>query len=222
MKIAKGVAAVSVGLAMSLPFATAVVAQGGNPTEAQMIQALTPVPSALAHGGQGLPIPGTAPPKPTPNALTRVSTGSPQATASAIPADKDAAKPAAGFPAGCPGQVSQDARPALSLQGLTFKFGSAELEPEAMPLLQTLAKTLSQDLPNATFAIEGHTDATGTFAYNQELSVRRAEAIKAYLQQAGVKPERLQIMGVGYCGLANPADPSGGENRRVVVINTAS
>jgi outer membrane protein OmpA-like peptidoglycan-associated protein len=220
MKIAKGVAAVGVGLALSLPFATAVFAQGGNPTEAQMIQALTPVPPGLAHGEQGLPIPGTAPQKPTPSALTRVSTGTPQATASGAPADT--AKPAAGFPAGCPGQVGQDTRPALSLQGLTFKFGSAELEPAAMPLLQTLAKTLSQDLPNATFSVEGHTDATGTFGYNQELSVRRAEAIKAYLEQAGVKPERLQIKGVGYCGLANPADPSGGENRRVVVINTAS
>jgi outer membrane protein OmpA-like peptidoglycan-associated protein len=222
MKIAKGVAAIGVGLTLSLPVATVAFAQGGNPTEAQMIQALTPVPPALARGEQGLPVPGTAPPRPTPNALTRVSTGTPQAIGSAAPADKEAAKPAAGFPAGCPGQAGQDTRPALSLQGLTFKFGSAELEPAAMPLLQTLAKTLSQDLPNATFAIEGHTDATGTFAYNQDLSVRRAEAIKAYLEQAGVKPERLQITGVGYCGLANPADPSGGENRRVVVINTAS
>lgn len=220
MKIAKGMTAVGVGFAMSLSAATAVFGQSGNPTESQMIQALTPVPSALAHGEQGLPVPGTAPPKPTPNALTRVSTGTPKAAAAAAPAD--AARPAGGFPAGCPGQAGQDTRPALSLQGLTFKFGSAELEPEAMPLLQTLAKTLSQDLPNATFSIEGHTDATGTFGYNQELSVRRAETIKAYLEQAGVKPARLQIVGVGYCGLANPADPSGGENRRVVVINTAS
>ncbi|HTW52905.1 MAG TPA: OmpA family protein [Stellaceae bacterium] len=221
MKIAKRMAAVSVGLAMSLPWATAVLAQSSNPTESQMIHALTPIPPALSHGEQGLPVPGTAPPRPTTNALTRVSTGTPQAPGSGPPADKDAANSAAGFPAGCPGQTVQETRPTLSLPGLTFKFGSAELQPEAMPLLRTLVKTL-QDLPNATFSIEGHTDATGSFAYNQELSVRRAEAIKAHLEQAGVKPERLKTTGVGYCGLANPADPSGGENRRVVVINTAS
>lgn len=214
---------VAAGLLISLPFATMAFAgddkpSQDNPSQVQMKDALTPVPPALARGVSGLPIPGTPPARPVTKALTPASTGNPQ-TPTAAPAEKPSPKPPA--LAGCPAEADTAAKPALSLQGLTFRFGSARLEPDAIPLVQTLAKTMTDDLPNATFTIEGHTDATGGFAYNQALSLSRAEAVKAYLLQSGIKPERLETKGVGYCGLANPQDPAGAENRRVVIVNTA-
>jgi OOP family OmpA-OmpF porin len=43
----------------------------------------------------------------------------------------------------------------------------------------------------------GHTDSIGTDAYNQKLSVRRAEAVKAYLQSKGVESNRIYTEGKG-------------------------
>jgi outer membrane protein OmpA-like peptidoglycan-associated protein len=121
---------------------------------------------------------------------------------------------------GCP-TAAEAAK--TSLPSITFEFGSAQLRPEAMVQLQNLGKSLKEDLSEtSTFVIEGHTDATGAYDYNRELSMQRAQAVKDYLaQQMGVK-QPLEITGVGYCDLANPGDPRAAENRRVVVINKAS
>ena len=110
------------------------------------------------------------------------------------------------------------------MPSITFEFGSAQLKPRSMATLQALGKSLKEDFPSSNaFLIEGHTDASGTFAYNQELSRQRAETVKDYLtQQMGLKPDQLGVAGVGYCDLANPTDPRGAENRRVVVVNKAS
>lgn len=43
----------------------------------------------------------------------------------------------------------------------------------------------------------GHTDSVGTSAYNQKLSVRRAESVKAYLISAGVAADRVYTSGKG-------------------------
>ena len=70
------------------------------------------------------------------------------------------------------------------------------------------------------FLIEGHTDKKGTRAYNDELSKRRAEAVKEYLvRETGVSPDRLQTVGKGFSEPANPKNPYAAENRRVVVVN---
>jgi outer membrane protein OmpA-like peptidoglycan-associated protein len=226
MKTFAAVIALSAGCTLSLAYAPAAFAQSGAPSQSQMIDQLRPVPSALATGHQGLPIGGAAPiVAPQKQYTTKVSTGSTEDTPapSQTARRQPAAAPTATAPSmpGCT-SAADSTKPALSLKWITFEFGSAQLRPESIEVLQTLGKALKENFPDATFLIEGHTDASGTFAYNQELSLQRAQAVKDYLsQQMGVNPDHLDVSGLGYCSLANPTDPRGAENRRVVVVNKA-
>jgi len=65
--------------------------------------------------------------------------------------------------------------------------------------------------------VTGHADASGTPEANQQLSVRRAEAVKEYLVSKGADPAMLTIYGQGSKDPANPADPLAPENRRVEI-----
>jgi len=226
MKSASGFAVFTVGCAMSLAVVPAALGQSSAPSQADITNALRPVPSALAGGHQGLPTPGTSPIAQPSRQVTHTSLSSmPESAPMARPRSPVAAAPVsvpAPELAGCTA-ASSGAQTAASLPSITFEFGSARLKPESMTTLQNLGKSLKQDFPASnTFMIEGHTDASGTFAYNEELSRQRAEAVKDYLiQQEGLKAEQLDVSGMGYCGLANPADPRGAENRRVLIVNKA-
>ncbi|MBV8776966.1 MAG: OmpA family protein [Alphaproteobacteria bacterium] len=203
--------------------------QSATPSQQDITNALRPIPQALAGGHQGLPTPGTSPitQAPPPRQVTHTSLSSMPEAAPAPRPRSPAAAPVVSMPApqlpGCM-TAANEPMPAASLPSITFEFGSAQLRPESMATLNNLGKALKEDFPASNaFVIEGHTDAAGTFAYNQELSRQRAEAVKDYLvQQMGLKPDQLQVDGMGYCGLANPADPRGAENRRVVVVNKAA
>ena len=71
-----------------------------------------------------------------------------------------------------------------------------------------------------TFVIVGHTDRTGTRAYNDALSRQRADAVKDYLvKEMGVAAERLQTVGKGFSEPVDPKRPYAAGNRRVVMIN---
>ena len=63
----------------------------------------------------------------------------------------------------------------------------------------------------------GHADASGTPEANQALSVKRAEAVKAYLVGKGAEPAMLVAVGVGEKDLKNPSNPTAAENRRVEI-----
>ncbi|ALT76745.1 MAG: OmpA family protein [Burkholderiaceae bacterium] len=77
-----------------------------------------------------------------------------------------------------------------------FDFDKATLKPEAKAKLDDLlAKTKGINL-EVIIAV-GHTDSVGTDAYNQKLSVKRAEAVKAYLVGAGAEKNRVYTEGKG-------------------------
>jgi OOP family OmpA-OmpF porin len=66
-------------------------------------------------------------------------------------------------------------------------------------------------------AIEGHTDADGPATYNQRLSVRRAQAVVAYLVKAGADRQQLEAVGFGVSRPAAPNDTpeNMARNRRI-------
>jgi OmpA-OmpF porin, OOP family len=114
--------------------------------------------------------------------------------------------------------------PSVTLRTITFEFGSAQLRPESIETLRNLGNALNQDLRDEkTFVIEGHTDKSGTQAYNDELSKRRADAVKDFLvREMGVLADRLRTEGKGFSDIADPKHPYSAINRRVVVINATS
>lgn len=108
----------------------------------------------------------------------------------------------------------------FSVPAVAFKLGSAELPDGVKQQLDAFADVLRQrNAPSgkAQVRIEGHADATGDNAANQELSQRRAEAARQYLIAKGVNAGLLTAVGVGSRDLKNPAKPDAPENRRVTV-----
>ena len=77
-----------------------------------------------------------------------------------------------------------------------FDFDKAVLKPEAKAKLDDLAGKLSGINLEVIIAV-GHTDGIGSDAYNNKLSVRRAEAVKAYLVSKGIEPNRVYTEGKG-------------------------
>ena len=77
-----------------------------------------------------------------------------------------------------------------------FDFDKAELRPEGKATLDELANKVRGINLEVVIAI-GHADMIGSDAYNQKLSVRRAEAIKAYLVSKGIEPNRIYTEGKG-------------------------
>jgi len=113
------------------------------------------------------------------------------------------------------------AAPRITLQTITFEFGSAALTPASIKTLDNLGNALNQGLKDEkAFLIEGHTDRIGSQEYNDRLSQDRAQSVKAYLvKEFGVEPEKLQTMGKGFRDPANPKNLYAAENRRVVIVN---
>ena len=109
---------------------------------------------------------------------------------------------------------------ALDLE-IMFEYDSARLTKEGREVLDVLGDALkSAELANARLIIlEGHTDAKGSEAYNNALSMIRAQAARQYLiQKFSFQSEKIRSLGKGKSQLADPADPNGAVNRRVRVI----
>jgi outer membrane protein OmpA-like peptidoglycan-associated protein len=82
-------------------------------------------------------------------------------------------------------------------QQIQFQNDSAVILPESFGLLTEIADTIIHSPQITKIEIQGHTDNTGTKEHNQELSERRAEAVRAWLQQHGVGSDRLNTKGYG-------------------------
>ena len=105
--------------------------------------------------------------------------------------------------------------------GALFEHDNSELRPQSFADLKKLGELVKRN-PNATFSIEGHTDATGRPEYNQTLSEQRAEAVKAWLvTNLGISADRIQAYGFGSTKLLVPSDKTIEEqqpNRRVEIV----
>lgn len=77
-----------------------------------------------------------------------------------------------------------------------FDFDKAVLKPEAKVKLDDMASKLKAINLEVVIAV-GHTDSVGNDAYNQKLSVKRAEAVKAYLVSKGIDTSRVYTEGKG-------------------------
>ncbi|WP_343518532.1 OmpA family protein [Sphingomonas sp.] len=102
--------------------------------------------------------------------------------------------------------------------GITFATDSSTIEPQFRPTLDKVADVL--DRYNQTYVdVYGHTDSTGSDAYNQSLSERRADAVASYLSMRGVESARLEAVGYGETQpVADNATLEGrAQNRRVEI-----
>jgi outer membrane protein OmpA-like peptidoglycan-associated protein len=102
--------------------------------------------------------------------------------------------------------------------GLLFDLNSDVLRDAARKNLSTLAQSLEK-YPNTDLMIVGHTDASGSDAYNMTLSARRAAAAESYLAAQGVTRTRLRSAGRGESEPVAPNDTEADrqKNRRVEV-----
>jgi outer membrane protein OmpA-like peptidoglycan-associated protein len=108
----------------------------------------------------------------------------------------------------------------IALYGIYFDTDRAEVKPESRPTLEQIAKLLTANVGLSVFIV-GHTDNQGPFAYNLDLSRRRAEAIAAELvKNYGIGAPRLRTAGVGLLAPAgsNATEAGRALNRRVELV----
>lgn len=155
-------------------------------------------PATAAQGCDGAIVPVAAAPAPAP---------------AAAPAPAPAAAPAPARPA--PAPVASKVTYAADA---FFDFDKAVLKPEGKAKLDDLAGKVSGIALEVVIAV-GHTDSTGAAGYNQKLSNRRAEAVKAYLVSKGIESNRIYTEGKGLSQpVADNATREGrAKNRRVEV-----
>ncbi|MBK9012331.1 OmpA family protein [Novosphingobium sp.] len=102
--------------------------------------------------------------------------------------------------------------------GVTFDVGSATLKPEFRATLDKVAESLIQ-YPNSLIDVYGHTDSTGSDAFNQTLSEGRARTVLNYLVSRGVPAARVRSQGFGETMPVASNDTAEGrqKNRRVEI-----
>ena len=99
-----------------------------------------------------------------------------------------------------------------------FAFDAAELQPSGRAALDSLSVELV-GMTNADIQVEGHTDRLGSTAYNQALSQKRADAVKAYLVTQGkLDPAKVQAVGKGEGTPATQAGACPGQQQNAALI----
>ncbi len=111
-----------------------------------------------------------------------------------------------------------------------FEFDSALLKPESKAQVDALCTAIeanesalmasegTAETGHGTYQIIGHTDASGSVAYNLSLSQARADEVVRYMvRECGIDGNVLQAVGMGEGRLKDPANPRADENRRVEI-----
>jgi len=107
----------------------------------------------------------------------------------------------------------------IVLEGVVFNSGSADLLLESEEILMKAYNTLKV-YPEIKIEIRGYTDNTGSRAFNMKLSQKRADAIRDWLINKGIAPERLTAKGLGPDNPIAPNDTKEGrqQNRRIEFV----
>lgn len=107
----------------------------------------------------------------------------------------------------------------ITLGDVLFDTDRAQLKSGGVREVQKLADALKQN-PQRTVSIEGFTDSTGSDSHNQELSERRATAVRDTLQSMGVSGDRVTLRGYGksFPVASNNSEAGRQLNRRVEIV----
>jgi outer membrane protein OmpA-like peptidoglycan-associated protein len=118
--------------------------------------------------------------------------------------------------------VKQEARGmVITLSGsVLFASAKSDLLPAAQLKLNDVANALIKEDPLSKIVVEGHTDSQGAAAYNQDLSQRRAQAVRDYLVSRGIAADRVTSQGFGPSrSIAENTSAEGrANNRRVEIV----
>jgi OOP family OmpA-OmpF porin len=100
-----------------------------------------------------------------------------------------------------------------------FDVNKAQLKPKAVTALDDLVGKLKSATVLNSVTVTGYTDSTGSAAYNEKLSLRRAESVQKYLVDHGVPADKIHIAGKGKNDPVgdNKTDAGRAQNRRVDV-----
>ncbi|WP_245678263.1 OmpA family protein [Chondromyces crocatus] len=98
---------------------------------------------------------------------------------------------------GCPKTVRVTTEEVRLLQQIQFDFDSARIKPISDPILDDITQALKDHPEILHVEVQGHTDESGTKAYNRSLSQRRAEAVRQALIKRSIDPDRLSAKGYG-------------------------
>lgn len=103
----------------------------------------------------------------------------------------------------------------IVLRGINFDFNKSDIRPDGGPVLDEAISTLKEEKVGALAL--GYTDSVGSDAYNQALSLRRAQAVRDYLVKGGVDAPRIRVEGKGESMpvASNATDDGRAQNRRV-------
>ena len=101
---------------------------------------------------------------------------------------------------------------------LTFEVNRFDIRSNLYPVFNDIAKVL-RDYEKTMLVVAGHTDDTGPYQYNMNLSQQRADSVKQYLVAQNVKAIRVETQGYGpnYPIVPNSSDANRSQNRRVEI-----
>jgi OOP family OmpA-OmpF porin len=144
--------------------------------------------------------------------IAAASACSKEQPAPSSPAPTAAAQPAPAPEAPKPAPSEPVANAKLAAQVL-FDFGAATIRPDGHAALDEMAGS-ARKVPAGTVTATGYADRIGSVAYNQALSQRRADAVKAYLASKGLEAARIRSEGKGESESVTGDKCAKGDNRR--------